>query len=114
MQSTLQHLRAARTPKVSGAPNDYYLNARDGTNEHDGAILPINYAASIKVNGGGTITFRTYDSNCSAITNNKSFTFDLSDTVPPPSAATSMMPIKDALGTKVQWFHIDVTNVQAL
>jgi len=66
------------------------------------------------VNGGGIITFRTYDNNCSAITNNKSLTFDLSDTVPPPPDATNMMPIKDALGTKVQWFHIDVTNVQAL
>ena len=73
-------------PKVAGAPNDYYLNARDGTDEHDGTSWGANYSASVKVNGGGTITFRTYDSNCSAISNTRSRTFDLSDTVPPPPA----------------------------
>ncbi len=107
-------------PAVPGAPNDYYLNARDGTDEHDGTTWALNYDASVKVNGGGTITFKTFDSNCSAIRNCgprgtspcTPRTLDLSDAVPPPASATQ--PILDANMTPVQWLHIDVTGVAVL
>ena len=107
------------TPPVAGAPNDYFLNARDGTDEHDGTTWALNYMASIKVKGGGTITFKTFDSNCSAIRNCgpkgtnpcTPRTFDLSDAVPAPTAT---QPIRDANGTSPQWLHIDVLEVTAL
>lgn len=107
------------TPPVAGAPNDYYLNARDGTGEHDGTTWALDYAASVKVNGGGTITFKTFDSNCSAIMNCgpkgasgcTPRTLSLSDAVPPSSAT---QPILDANMKSVQWLHIDVTRVEAL
>jgi hypothetical protein len=106
-------------PAVAGAPNDYYLNARDGTGEHDGTTWALNYLASVKVNGGGTITFKTFDSNCSAIMNCgpkgangcTPRTFDLSDAVP---TATATQPIANQNMKSVQWLHIDVLNVEAL
>lgn len=104
-------------PPVAGAPNDYFLNARDGTGEHDGTTWALNYMASLKVNGGGTITFKTFDSNCSAIRNCgpqgacAPRTLDLSDAVPKPTAT---QPFVNASQTAVQWVHIDVLGVEAL
>ncbi len=105
------------TPPVAGGPNDYYLNARDGTDEHDGTTWASNYQASIKVNGGGKITFKSYDSNCSEIKNCgpkgacMPRTFDLSDAVPVPTAT---QPVYDANKVPVQWLHIDVLAVEAM
>jgi hypothetical protein len=109
------------TPPVDGAPNDYFLNARDGTDEHDGSTWALDYAASIKVHGGGTITFKTFDSNCTAELNCgvrpqgtcQSRILDLSGAVPAPPATFSQPP-KNATGAPVQWLFIDVTNVEAL
>jgi hypothetical protein len=104
------------TPPVTGAPNDYFLNARDGTGEHDGSTWALKYQASIKVNGGGTITFKTFDSNCFAIKNCGAGggctprTLDLSDAVPP---MTAMQPFM-INGVAPQWLHIDVLSVEAL
>lgn len=107
------------TPPVAGAPNDYYLNARDGTDEHDGTTWASNYLAKVLVSGGGSITFKTFDSNCSAIRNCgpkgtspcTPRTLDLSNAVP---AANVTQPIRDANGTAPQWLHIDVLGVEAL
>ena len=121
--STYESYELHVTPKVQGAANDYYLNARDGTDEHDGNTWVINYAASIKVPGGGTITYRTFDSNCAEIMNcgPNSRTapvcmpriVDLTGAVPPPPPGFSQPPA-NAQGSPGQWFLIDVTDVRAL
>jgi hypothetical protein len=121
--STYESYELHVTPKVQGAANDYYLNARDGTDEHDGNTWVINYAASIKVRGGGTITYRAFDSNCAEIMNcgPNSRTapmcmpriVDLTGAVPPPPPGFSQPPT-NAQGSPGQWFLIDVTDVRAL
>jgi hypothetical protein len=121
--STYESYELHVTPKVQGAANDYYLNARDGTDEHDGNTWVIDYAASIKVRGGGTITYRTFDSNCAEIMNcgPNSRTapmcmpriVDLGQTVPLPPPGFSQPPV-NAQGSPGQWFLIDVTDVRAL
>jgi hypothetical protein len=112
------------TPKVPSAPNDYYLNSRDGTDEHDGNTWALNYTATMRTNGGSTITFRSFDSNCVEIMNcgpNATIatvcaaprSLDLSGSVPPPPATLSM-PVKNAQGATGQWVFIDVTDVRML
>jgi hypothetical protein len=110
------------TPKVAGAPNDYFLNARDGSGE-DHSSWALNYMASIKVPGGGTLTFRSFDSNCRQIMNcgpgggsnmcRAPRTLDLTGSVPPPPG-NFVQPPKNAQNATGQWVFIDVTDVKAL
>jgi hypothetical protein len=108
-------------PPVAGGPNDYFLNARDGTDEHDGTTWALAYAASIRVHGGGTITFKSFDSNCVGEMNCglrpmgmcAPRTLDVSGAVPPAPAGLAQ-PAKDANGTPMQWLFIDVTDVHQL
>jgi hypothetical protein len=111
------------TPKVAGAPNDYFLNSRDGSTENHQSWA-LNYSATIKVQGGGTITFRAFDSNCRHIMNcgpgvgsttSKCVprTLDLSGAVP-PAPASFVQPPKNAQGATGQWLFIDVTSVRSL
>src|SRR5439155_22115801 len=121
--STYESYELHVTPQVQGAANDYYLNARDGTDEHDGNTWVIDYTASIQVRGGGTIGYRTFDSNCAEIMNcgPNSRTapmcmpriVDLGGAVPPPPPGFSQPPA-NAQGSPGQWFLIDVTDVRSL
>jgi hypothetical protein len=111
------------TPAVAGAPNDYFLNSRDGSRENHQSWA-LNYSATIKVQGGGTITFRAFDSNCRHITNcgpgvgtttTKCVprTLDLSGAVPPAPASFGQPP-RNAQGATGQWLFIDVTSARSL
>ena len=104
-------------PPLSGAPNDYYLNSRDGTNAHDSTTWAIAYDATIDVAGGATITFRTYDNNCrSTLACGKgsaceSPELDRSDVV--PAAPDTQQPFTKDNKTP-QWLHLDVTAIDPL
>jgi hypothetical protein len=111
------------TPKVDGAPNDYFLNARNSTGEgHESWGL--NYTATFPVTGGGKLNFRIYDSNCRQIMNcgpgtgsstcAAPRTIDLSAVEPKPANFTQPY-VGGAPGGKAtgQWVLIDVTAVVA-
>jgi hypothetical protein len=111
-------------PKVAGAPNDYFLNSRDGSREgHESWAL--NYTATFKVQGGGTINWRSFDANCRQIMNcgagvGSSSTgcrapraLNLSDATP-AVPGSFVQPPKNSQGAPGQWVHIDVTDVKAL
>ena len=110
------------TPRVDGAPNDYFLNARDGSGE-DHSSWALNYLASIKVKGGGSINFRSFDSNCRQIMNcgpgggsnmcAAPRVLNLTGAVPPPPA-NFVQPPKNAQNATGQWLFIDVLDVKAL
>ena len=63
------------SPAVAGEANVYYLNSViSSENPHTSSAtqhltFDINYNATIKVTGGGTLTFKTYDSNCKEVQN---------------------------------------------
>ncbi|MDF3066227.1 MAG: hypothetical protein K0R38_1828 [Polyangiaceae bacterium] len=111
------------TPKVEGAPNDYYLNSRNGTNEgHESWAL--NYTATFPVTGGGKVNFRVFDSNCRQIMNCGPGTgssncaaprqLDLSATDPkPPGSFTQPFVGGAPNGATGQWVFFDVTSVVA-
>jgi hypothetical protein len=112
------------TPKVAGAPNDYFLNARDGSTEgHESYAL--NYMATIKVQGGGTIDFASFDANCRQIMNcgpgrgttatgcRAPRTLNLTASVP-PAPSSFVQPPRNAQSAPGQWIFIDVTDVKAL
>ena len=112
------------TPPVPGAPNDYYLNAGDGSREGH-MSWALDYRAAIKASGGATIVFRSFDSNCRQIMNcgpgvgspatgcRAPRVLDLGHAVPAPPA-TFAQPPRNALGAFGQWLFIDVTAVRAL
>jgi hypothetical protein len=112
-----------QTGAVSGQPSYYGLNARNGTNEaHESWAL--NYTMTLRVQGGGSIRYRLYDSNCRQITNcgadtgsgncgtdQRILTFAGAD--PMPMTAMLNQPY---LGTATangpgQWIFLDVTSV---
>jgi hypothetical protein len=112
------------TPPVPGAPNDYYLNAGDGSPEGH-MSWALDYRAAIRAAGGATLAFRSFDSNCHQIMNcgpgvgspatgcRAPRVLDLADAVPPPPA-TFAQPPRNAQGAPGQWLFIDVTAVKAL
>jgi hypothetical protein len=110
------------TPRVEGAPNDYFLNARDGSGE-DHSSWALNYLASIKVKGGGTINFRSFDSNCRQIMNcgpgggsnvcAAPRVLNVTGAIPPPPASF-VQPPKNSQNAPGQWVFIDVLDVKAL
>src|SRR2546428_744551 len=67
-RSTYNSYELHVTPALAGAANDYFLNARDGSRENH-TTWALDYRAVIKVQGGGTITFLSFDSNCRHIMN---------------------------------------------
>ena len=111
------------TPAVTGAPNDYFLNSRNGSGEgHESWGL--NYTATFPVTGGGKINFKVYDSNCRQIMNcgpgtgssncAAPRTIDVSATDPkPPASFTQPFVGGAAAGAYGQWVFIDVTAVVA-
>lgn len=112
------------TPAVAGAAaNDYFLNARNGSNEgHESWGL--NYTATFPVTGGGKLNFKIYDSNCRQIMNcgpgggsstcEAPRTIDVGAADPKPANFTQPY-VGGAPGGKAtgQWVLIDVTAVVA-
>ena len=111
------------TPKVDGAPNDYFLNARNGTGEgHESWGL--NSTATFPVTGGGQLNFKIFDSNCRQIMNSgpgtgsstcaAPRTIDIGAADPKPANFTQPY-VGGAPGGKAtgQWVLIDVTAVVA-
>jgi len=115
------------TPAVTGETNTYYLNSViSSENPHTSNVtqhltFPINYMATIKVMGGGTVTFTSYDSNCALVQNcgptqgNTCVaprTVSLANTTPAPPT-TFMQPYQAPVGSYGQWVYFDVTSVVA-
>lgn len=113
------------TPPVTGEANTYYLNSviasenphTSSTTQH--LTFPINYNATVKVMGGGTITFKSYDSNCRSVQNcgptqgNKCQaprTVSLSG-VTPAAPTDFMQPFQQPTGFYGQWVYFDVVSV---
>jgi len=113
------------SPAVTGETNVYYLNSViSSENPHTSSstqhlTFPINYSATIKVKGGGTITFKSYDSNCRSVQNcgptqgNKCQaprTVSLAG-VTPAAPTDFSQPFQAPTGFYGQWVYFDVTNV---
>jgi hypothetical protein len=114
-------------PGATGAAKDtYYLNSViSSENPHTSLTtqhltFPINYSATIKVPGGSTVTFTSYDSNCALVQNCASQvqgtctnprTVDLAGTSPPPPTSF-MQPYQAPVGSYGQWVYFDITTVQ--
>jgi hypothetical protein len=113
------------SPAVTGETNVYYLNSvissenphTSSTTQH--LTFPINYSATIKVKGGGTITFKSYDSNCRSVQNcgptqgNKCQaprTVSLAG-VTPAAPTDFSQPFQAPTGFYGQWVYFDVTGV---
>jgi len=116
------------TPPVTGEPNTYFLNSVTmGENPHASnsptthVTFPINYTKTIKVTGGGKVTFTTFDSNCTFLQNcgpTQGSTCANPRTVSldgvTPSAPTSFMqPFEQPSGAFGQWVFFDITKVVA-
>ncbi len=115
------------TPPVAGVTNKYYLNSVIASeNPHTSSqtqhlTFPINYDASIKVTGGGTVTFTSYDSNCALVQNcgpthgnmcTAPRTVSTAGTMPQPPASF-VQPYQAPVGSYAQWVYFDVTSVTA-
>ena len=116
------------SPPVAGEANTYYLNSvissenphTSSTTQH--LTFDINYNATIKVTGGGTLTFKTYDSNCKEVQNcgptqgnqcQAPRTVSLAGVT--PAAPTSFtQPFQMPTGAYGQWVYFDVLSVTAL
>lgn len=115
------------TPAVDGIAspaaggNNYFLNARDGSNEaHE--VWEINTEAVVPVKGGGSIEFTAYDPNCLQIMNNAetarptgsgpsgSIVVDLHEAKPAPVGFTQPLSTN---GRNGQWVYLDVVAVSA-
>jgi hypothetical protein len=114
------------TPAVQGAPNTYFLNsvtmaenphASNSPTSH--LTFPIDYTKTIKVAGGGKVTFSTFDSNCTFLQNcgptegstcKAPRTVSL-DGVMPAAPASFMQPFEQPTGAWGQWVYFDVTEV---
>jgi hypothetical protein len=115
------------TPAVDGVANpasggnNYFLNARDGSNEtHE--VWEINTEAVVPVKGGGSIEFTAYDPNCLQIMNNAetarpsgsgpngAIIVDLHQATPAPAGFTQPLSTN---GRNGQWVYVDVVAVAA-
>lgn len=114
------------TPAVDGVPNasddgnNYFLNARDESNEgHE--VWELNYAASIPALGGSKLEFRAYDQNCTQIQNVGSaarpaqgsgpggaLVVDLAMADPQPMNFAQPLSTN---GDNGQWIYVDVVSV---
>ncbi len=109
-------------PPVPGAPNDYFLNSRTGGDQT--FVIRLDYEATIAVPGGGTIQFRSTDSNCRQITNCATqecgpvgpkpvVTASVMNADPRPPAAFTQPYQTGANIGRGQWVYIDVVNAVA-
>jgi hypothetical protein len=117
------------TPAVTGVTsNTYYLNSviasenphTNATTQH--TTFPIDYTATIKVMGGGTVTFTSFDSNCALVQNCGPGVTQNNNTcgtpvqvslagAMPAAPTTFMQPFQAPTGSFGQWLFFDVTAV---
>ncbi|HMC61812.1 MAG TPA: hypothetical protein VKJ01_21645 [Candidatus Solibacter sp.] len=113
------------TPPVTGAENVYYLNSVDmNENPHSGGsttthlTFKVDYTATIKVPGGGTVTLKSFDSNCALVMNCATsstnqcathYSVDLTGAMP-PAPTTFQQPYSQNNGYG-QWVFFDITGV---
>jgi len=113
------------SPAVSGEANVYYLNSViSSENPHTSKVtqhltFAINYNATIKVQGGGTITLKSFDSNCTQVQNcgptmgNKCQaprSVSLAG-VTPAAPSSFQQPFQMPAGFYGQWVFFDVLSV---
>jgi hypothetical protein len=110
-------------PAVSNEANTYFFNSvpvplTDASAAH--LTFVIDYTKTIKITGGGLLTFKSFDSNCRLVMNcEKSSTNMCAShwTVPgiasatPSPPATFMQPYTNGSGQFGQWLYVDVTDV---
>ncbi len=112
-------------PPVTGKPNVYFLNSVTTAEGPHAAntptshlTFPIDYTKTISMTGGGTLTLKVFDSNCTLVQNcgptatanvcTAPATVSLAGDMPP---ATLQQPFQSPVGRYGQWVHFDVTNV---
>lgn len=116
------------TPPVDGEANKYFLNSvTQAENPHASnsptthVTFPINYTKTIKVKGGGKVTFSTFDSNCTFLQNcgptqgstcANPRTISL-DGVMPAAPTSFMQPFEQPTGAFGQWVFFDITKIVA-
>ena len=115
------------SPPVTGEANTYYLNSVIAAeNPHTSSAtqhltFDINYNATIKVTGGGTLTFKTYDSNCKEVQNcgptqgnqcQAPRSVSLAG-VTPAAPSSFTQPFQMPTGAYGQWVYFDVLSVTA-
>jgi hypothetical protein len=116
------------TPAVDGAPNVYYLNSVT-TNENPHAnnsptshlSFAIDYTKTIQVAGGGKVSLKVTDSNCTEVQNcgpTSGNTCAAPRTVAltgsMPAAPTNFVqPFQQPSGRYGQWLFFDITAVAA-
>lgn len=113
-------------PAVAGEANMYYLNSVIASeNPHTSSVTQhltfgIDYSATIKVTGGGTVTFKTYDSNCALVQNcgptqatmcQSPRTVSLAGAMPAPPASFSQPYSGNPTAAHGQWVFFDITSV---
>jgi hypothetical protein len=112
------------TPAVSGAPNAYYLNSvTEAQNPHASSsptthlTFDIDYSATIKVPGGGKVTLKVTDSNCTQVQNcgaaagntcQAPRTVSLAGSTPPAPSFAQPLSTGKYYG---QWVFFDITSV---
>jgi hypothetical protein len=114
------------TPAVTGAANTYYLNSvTTAENPHANGTptshltFPIDYTKTIKVMGGGKVSLKVTDSNCTQVQNcgpTSGNTCAAPRTVAltgaMPAAPTSFVqPYQQPSGKYGQWLFFDITTV---
>ena len=112
-------------PAVTGKPNVYFLNSvtvADGPHAANTPTshltFPIDYTKTISVTGGGTVSLKVFDSNCTLVQNcgptatanvcTAPAMVSLAGAMP---ASTLQQPFQMPVGRYGQWVHFDVTNV---
>jgi len=113
------------TPPVSGSPATYFLNSvTSAENPHSSnttlhLTFPIDYTKTIRVQGGGAITVKQFDSNCKSVMNcGKTAgnscaaprSIPISDAMPAAPASFSQ-PYQMPMGAYGQWLFFDVKSV---
>lgn len=116
------------TPPVSGEPNTYFLNSVNSTEDpHVSSVtihltFAIDYSASIKVPGQGTVTLTLSDLNCQMQMNCGSVSNSTCLTpvtvslqgARPPAPSSFMQPFAQTFPTSTsygQWLFFDITAV---
>jgi hypothetical protein len=110
-------------PTNTNAPARYFLNSIPvPTTDPSAAHLTfvIDYEKTIKITGGGMLTYTSFDSNCRLVMNCETSSTNMCAshwTVPgvagamPAPPATFMQPYTNGTGQFGQWFYVDVTAI---
>jgi hypothetical protein len=110
-------------PEVTGEANRYFFNSipvPPGDPSASHLTFIIDYMKTIKITGGGMLTFSSFDSNCRLVMNCEKSSTNMCMmhwTVPgvasamPPPPASFAQPFTNGTGQFGQWMHIDVTDI---